>query len=586
MGRSTAAGQEDPSIDASPLSIAAIAEQMRANTVNSQLIAAVPPSSSDEVAPYSLRRGLLLSLVSILLGLTQSLGIFLVNNNLTAIQGSLGATAAEASWLATAYFATALSATALLTKVRLQFGLRPFALWGILIYLCVGIVHLIAPDLPSALIARAALGLAATPLTTLAILYMVEAFPKPLATFGLTLGFATLQFGAPLSRILSESLLKTASWKSLQLFDLALAIACLGAISAVSLTPPPLMRVLRRGDALSFLFYSAGLALICVVCTQGRLYWWTDTPWLGFCLATAIGCLGLYVLVELAREDPLLDLRWICSPPILTLIATVLLFRIVLSEQPIGAITLMNTLGFTNDQMHDVFTGVVMGTMAGFGLSLLALPTQSFRSLALIALTLIVGAALLDANSTALTRPDDLILSQSLLAAGTAMFLSSTLLSGFLPVIQAGLKNVVSFFAVFSASQMLGNLLGSAVLSTFLADRQKMHYAGIVESLVGSNPQVASRLAQGAANYGPHVSDPIQRGMLGTSALAQQATRESFVLAYNDLFQLIAVVAAFTLAWLSILSLRQARRAAAERNAIPPPLVPMSAPPDWKHPCR
>lgn len=543
----------------------------------------VPPTVAAVVVPYDWHRGVALALVSTLIGLTQGLGIFLVNYNLTGLQGSLGATATEASWLTTAYFATALSATVLLTKMRMQFGLRRFAQWAIAAYLVVSAIHLLANDMTSAIAARAALGFAASPLTTLSILYMLEAVPKPFAAVGVTLGFATLQFGAPLSRIVSETLLDTGSWRGLQLFDVALACASLGAIALVPLTPPPLQKVLRTGDLLSFFLYATGLALLCVFFTQGRSSWWTDASWLGWCLAGGIASLGLYVLVELSRKQPLLDLRWIFRPSFLSLLFTVLLFRIVLSEQPIGAVTFLNSLGFNNDQMHVLFWWVTLGTAAGFAASLLALPTLSLRAPALVALILIFVAAVLDANSTSLTRPADLYLSQTLLAIGTAMFLMSSLLVGFLPVIQDGLKNVVSFFAVFSATQMMGSLIGSAWFSTFLADRQKLHYAHLVQSMVLSDPLVADRVARNAGAFAGVVNDPAQRAALGVATLAQQATRESFVLAYNDLFQLVAVLDAMTFVWLSIVTLRLMRRAArarrtAEAVAVAPPLARSSIP--------
>ena len=75
---------------------------------------AAPPTTSPP-PPYVLRDGLAMGAVAVLLGITQGLGINLVNSNLTGVQGALGATATEASWLTTAYFATNISASVLLT---------------------------------------------------------------------------------------------------------------------------------------------------------------------------------------------------------------------------------------------------------------------------------------------------------------------------------------------------------------------------------------------------------------------------------------------------------------------------------------
>ena len=117
--------------------------------------------------PYDLRRGLACGLTGTLCGLTQSFGLYLVGSNLPGIQGSLGATAAEAGWLTTAYFSTALWSTLLLVKVRLHFGLRLFTGLGPACFVLVSSLHVLTNTVSSAVAVRAALGLAAAPLSTL-----------------------------------------------------------------------------------------------------------------------------------------------------------------------------------------------------------------------------------------------------------------------------------------------------------------------------------------------------------------------------------------------------------------------------------
>ncbi|WP_431102986.1 MFS transporter [Roseateles noduli] len=507
-----------------------------------------------------------------MVGLTQGLGVFLVNNNYPAIQGALGATSAEGGWLTTAYFATSLSCAVILTKMRLQYGLRRFAEWGIFVYLLVSVINLVVRDLQSALVARAALGLAATPLITLSLLYMLEAFPKRFAPYGITLGFAALQFGSPLARIISESLLEHASWRGLQLFDLAMACACLAAINAVRLTPPPLMKVFNKGDALSFSLYATALALLCVVFTQGRVAWWTDAPWIGGCLAAGIGLLGIFVMIELRRERPLIDLRWVCTPPVMTLAITIILFRLVLSEQPFGVVTMMYSLGITNDQMHGLFWWVTFGTAAGFLLSLLAIPWLKFRYPALVSLLFIFAAAWMDTQSTAQTRPEDLYLSQTLLAIGTSMFLMSALLTGFIPVILDGMRNVISFFAVFAVCNQMGSLMGSAALTTLLAERQSHHFAALSQWLRLSDPQVAARVAQGGGAYAGTLVDSAQRSGAGLATLMQQTSREALIRAYNDVFFLIAALAVCTFIYLLVVTVRFEVKGA--KAATPAPQAP------------
>jgi hypothetical protein len=64
------------------------------------------------------------------------------------------------------------------------------------------------------------------------------------------------------------------------------------------------------------------------------------------------------------------------------------------------------------------------------------------------------------------------------------------------------------------------------------------------------------------------VNDPVQRGALGVASLAQQATRESFVLAYNDLFQFVALLSAGTFVWLAYFAVRNHLRTTAAAKAV------------------
>jgi MFS family permease len=501
----------------------------------------------------------------LLLGLTQGFGLFLVSNNLPDIQGSLGATAAEASWLTTAYFATALWATLLVTKMRLHFGLRAFTVASLWLFLAIGALHLTTDTLGSAIAVRAALGLAAAPLSTLAVFYIMDALPPKLAPLALLIGFACLQLPGPLSRVVSPDLLAAGRWHGLFLLDVALAALSVAAIHAVPLKPQPRRSAFEAGDLLPFLLYATGWALLCVTVSQGRLAWWTDAPWLGVCLALGIACMALYVLVDLDRPNPLLDLRWLARPYMLRFVLAVLLFRIVLSEQTVGVVGLMSALGQSNAQMQTLFSLVSIGLLAGFVLAAVVAIRRGAPLLAVFAVALVLCAAGMDSDATALSRPEQFYVSQTLLAVGLGLFFSASLLQGFGPVMADGGRQLVSFLAAFSAAQFMGSLLGSAWVGTWVARRQSFHYAALVEHLQIGDPQVTLRLAQLAGSVARVVTDPAARAQQGIALLHQQVSRESLVLAYDDLFACTAALAAAMLLWLTILAVRGLRRQSVPR---------------------
>ena len=70
--------------------------------------------------------------------------------------------------------------------------------------------------------------------------------------------------------------------------------------------------------------------------------------------------------------------------------------------------------------------------------------------------------------------------------------------------------------------------------------------------------------------YGGVISDPGLRAAQGLGTLAQQVTQQANVLAYNDVFLVVAVIAALGSAWVTVTHLRprwKARRDAKTNNA-------------------
>jgi len=69
------------------------------------------------------------------------------------------------------------------------------------------------------------------------------------------------------------------------------------------------------------------------------------------------------------------------------------------------------------------------------------------------------------------------------------------------------------------------------------------------------NAQVQSRLQLSSGSYASAIADPSLRTNQGIRTLAAAATREANVLAYNDIFMMIALIAVLTLIWIFLRSL-------------------------------
>jgi len=170
-------------------------------------------------------------------------------------------------------------------------------------------------------------------------------------------------------------------------------------------------------------------------------------------------------------------------------------------------------------------------------------------------------AAYVDSHSTSLTRAPQLYVTQAVIAFAGTFFLGPSLLFGMTRALKEGSGHIISFIALFGIVNGIGGLGGAALLGTYQTYAEKAHSAAIVQSISPTDPIVTARLAAGAAGVGRVVGDPTLRSAEGGALLSQAATREANVLAYDDTFRLIALLAALTTAYLAFLLIRRSVRA-------------------------
>lgn len=503
---------------------------------------------------HSTRKRLAFGIVGLLVALTGGLGNSLVVANLQFLQGSLGATAAEMAWLPAAYVMTNVSMNLLLVKFRQQFGLRTFTELFLVLYALVTFGHLFVNDLNSAIAVRAAHGMVGAALSSLGLYYMIQAFPAKWRLKALVLGLGTAQLALPLARVFSEDLLQIAEWRGLYLFELGMALLTLGCVFLLKLPPGDRFKTFEPLDFLIFAILASGIALLCAVLSLGRIEWWLEAPWIGWASAGAIVLILGGLAVEHNRSNPMLMTRWLGSGVAVRLALAVILTRMVLSEQSTGAVGLLQALNMGQEQMRTLYVVMLCGAVAGLVVSAWTINPEHLFMPLIIALALMAVGSAMDSFSSNLTRPANMYVSQFLLGFGGTFFLGPTMVLGMRHVL-TNPRNLVSFSVLFGICNNLGGLIGAALLGTFQIVREKYHSSMIVEHLTLMDPLVQARINSAAASYLGSAADPALRTTLGTRALANAATREANVMAYNDVFMLICIIAVLTMLWIFVRSL-------------------------------
>lgn len=491
---------------------------------------------------------------SVMFFLTQGLGLNLAFANLTQIQGTIAATTTESAWLSAAYMAPNVSLAIALVKIRLQYGVRNFAEVSILGFIVASLLNLFVSDLHSAIAVRFLSGIAGAPLSTLGFLYMLEAFePAKKMTVGVSLAMTNTLLAAPITRLVSPSLLDYGEWRGLYTLEMALALLVMPIIYLLPLTPPPRVKVIVLGDIFSYLLVAIGFGCLAVVLSVGRLYWWLEVPWLGIVLAIGIASLTAAVVVDLRRSTPLIDVRWLLRPEMLHLTGILLVFRLIAAEQTSVVVTFyQNAVGLLYDQLSMLYWIILAFSVIG-GLICAVLMTYGLSwQIQFVALALMGVGSLIDSQVTNLTRPEQMYLSQAMVAAGAALFLPPSMSVGFKAALSKGPAYLVTFFVIFTFTQSVGGLIGSAFYGTLIIIREKFHSAVLTERVLLTDPHVAERVSQLSSSYGKVIGDSAILKGEGLALLGAQVSREANMLAYGDAFLVAAVIAFVSLAGLSL----------------------------------
>jgi hypothetical protein len=446
-----------------------------------------------------------------------------------------------------------------LIRARIQFGIPQVMHVLLVLYAAAVVFQLIWPSYPAALVTRAMCGMTMATLTTMTIYNLLQVFSGKARPLALLVGISIPQLGLPLARLIPVEALALDGWRGLHLIELGLICAVMAASIALPVPPSDRSKAFEPRDAVTIALLVPAFVLIGGVLGVGRYVWWTDTPWLGWALVAAIPLVCAAILFEHYRARPLIQTRWIGTVEMLRFAIVAFIVRVALSEQTYGSVGLLTLGGLINDQLHMLFALVALAMVAGIAVAAVLAKPDRLSTLVMVASLIIAFGAWLDTDVSNLTRPPQLYASQMLIAFGTTLFIGPSMLFGFIRVIQRGPNYLVTFIVLFSATQNIGGLAGSALLGSWQTARVHYYTTMLVQHLDAGDPIVADRLRAGAAAIGGAIVDPAQRSAQGAALLAQALAREANILAFADVFRFVMALGLGNAALLAFLILRRKR---------------------------
>lgn len=492
---------------------------------------------------------LLYFFIGLFVAVSGSLSNGFITANLPLIQGEYGLTPSEAAWIPAAYAMANVSANLILFKARQQYGLRLFSEIGLVLFIAVLMLHIYVHTFEMAVFVRIASGLAAAPLSSLGMYYIMQAFKRANFGRGLYLALGFQQLGIPLAWVMSPYLTGVNDWMLLYTFELGLALCCLAMVVSLKLPRSLRIAVFELQDLFTFALLASGFALLCIVLTQGPILWWLNAGWLAYALIGALLLIAAGLTYEHYRANPLIITRWLGASSTVRFIIGAFAIRFLMSEQSYAAVNFLKTMGMGPDQFVTFYAVIMAGIIGGTIFSALTFSREKTILHLLGAVVLILIACALDQHLTSAVRPENFYLSQFLAGFASGMFIGPLLLTGILSALQKGPSHMVTFIVLFSASQTFGGLVGSSFFSSYQQMRTQHYQAEIINDLPLASPQVQQRLLNDGQSSRAYTPDPTLEQNQALCALHQRVTEEAQVRAYSDVIFLNKLFALLLLFW-------------------------------------
>ncbi|MCH7336219.1 MFS transporter [Acinetobacter sp. NIPH 2699] len=506
------------------------------------------PGSPAAIA-HSTTKRVAFFLIGLFIAISASLSNGFIIANLAIFQGEYGLTPSQAAWLPAAYVMANVSSNLILFKARQQYGLRLFSEIGLLAFIGVLILHIFVQTYEMALFVRFIAGLAAAPLSSLGMYYIMQAFSRADVAKAIYLAFGFQQLGLPLAWIISPSLLSANPWDVIYTFELGLAICCFAMVVSLKLPRSLRLDVFEKQDLFTFALLAPGLACLCIVLTQGPIVWWFDSQWLAYTLIAGFCLIVLGLTYEHYRSNPLIMTRWLATGDILSFIASAFALRLLMSEQSYAAVNFLKTMGMGPDQFVPFYMVIFLGTVAGSVFSAVTFNKDRLILNLFLAEFLILIACTLDYHLTSDVRPTNFYWSQFLVSFAGGVFIGPLLLMGFVRTLQKGPQYVVTFIVLFTATQNFGGLVGSSFFNTYQQHHTSNYKVEINSRLDPTDPVVAQRLQTYQHSAIATTNDPALQQNQALQNLNKVVTREAQVRAYNDVIALNGIFAIVLLIW-------------------------------------
>ncbi|HEY4081591.1 MAG TPA: DHA2 family efflux MFS transporter permease subunit [Burkholderiaceae bacterium] len=468
------------------------------------------------------------------------LDIQITNASLQDILGTLSATQEEGSWISTAYLCAEIVVIPLTGLMARVLGLRAYMVGTTCLFLVFSTLCGSAWNLPSMIGFRMMQGLTGGALIPMAMTLVMAKLPPSKRAVGLAMFGLTATLAPTLGPTVGGYLTDLYGWPSIFYINWVPGLLLISGVLWGLDKDRKHWSLLFSADWIGIAFMAVGLASLTVFLEEGNSKDWFNSDFIrGFAFLAAVGIVG-WILISLVRREPFVNLRLYAQRNFLVSAALGATTGMALyGSSFLLPLYLGQIAGYTPMQIGEVIMWSGLPQLFIMPFVAMASARIDNRIMCTIGLALFGTSCLMNAGMTALTGYDQLLWSQIVRALGQPLImltLSNFAMQGITP------KDTPSASSLFNMTRNLGGSVGLALLATLLTTRQHLHSERLGEAVSMAAAATRGRIDALTAGLSAKGIDPVTASHQALGVIDRITRRESYVMAYNDAFLMMAAV--------------------------------------------
>nr|WP_321964623.1 MDR family MFS transporter [Paraburkholderia sp. J7] len=474
--------------------------------------------------------------------LMATLDISITNSALPQIQGQIGATGTEGTWISTGYLMSEIVMIPLAAWLTRVFGLRNFLLANSALFIAFSMMCGWSNTLGMMIAGRIGQGFTGGAMIPTGQTIIRTRLPLSQLPVGMTVFGLIVLLGPLLGPVVGGWLAENISWSWCFFINLPVCLALI-TLLIVGLEPDrPHWESFLKADWLGIIGLAVGLSSLTVVLEEGQRERWFESHFIVTLTWVTLAGMALIALSQFTAKKPILRLSLMRNPRYASVI--IIVFAVGAGLYGISYLLpqfLSLVAGYNAQQSGAIM--LLSGLPAFLVMPILPrlLGKVDFRILVVSGLLLFTLSCMLDISLTAQSVGHDFVWSQ--LVRGVAQMLAM------MPLNQASMAAVSredsgDAAGLYNMARNLGGSVGLAIIGTLIDRREAFHSAVLRESLSANSIIGQERVASSAASWFTQTGDMAHSQMQALGQIAAQISQQSMVITYSETFWVLGIALA------------------------------------------